>query len=59
MVPWEFWENRNTYRVTGWYGFPNAVGLFIAPLIPLSLYLLKKNIINLKKRNWKLETGNW
>lgn len=39
MVPWDFWENRDTYRVTGWYGFPNGVGLFLAPLIPLSIYL--------------------
>ncbi len=38
MVPYAFWENRETYRVTAWYGFPNAVGLFLAPLIPLALY---------------------
>lgn len=38
MVPWDFWENRNTYRVTGWYGFPNGVGIFLAPLIPLAIY---------------------
>lgn len=38
MVPYAFWENRATYRVTAWYGFPNAVGLFLAPLIPLALY---------------------
>lgn len=40
-VPWEFWENGNSYRVTGWYGFPNGVGLFLAPLIPLAFYLIK------------------
>jgi O-antigen ligase len=39
MVPYAFWENRATYRVTAWYGFPNAVGLFLAPLIPLALYI--------------------
>ncbi|MCB9798746.1 O-antigen ligase family protein [Candidatus Nomurabacteria bacterium] len=39
MVPYDFWENRNTFRVTGWYGFPNAVGLFLAPLYPLALFL--------------------
>lgn len=38
MVPWDFWENRNTFRVTGWYGFPNAVGLFLAPLVPLAVF---------------------
>jgi O-antigen ligase len=43
LVPYAFWANRETYRVTGWYGFPNAVGLFLAPIIPLSLYLIQKN----------------
>src|SRR3989338_6958298 len=23
LVPHAFWANRNTYRVTSWYGFPN------------------------------------
>lgn len=40
MVPFSFWENRETYRVTAWYGFPNAVGLFLSPLISLSLFLV-------------------
>lgn len=41
LVPYAFWENRNTYRVTAWYGFPNGVGLFLAPLIPLAFYLTR------------------
>jgi len=48
LVPHAFWANQNTYRVTGWYGFPNAVGLFLAPLIPLALYLLKSTFSILK-----------
>ncbi|HLD31737.1 MAG TPA: O-antigen ligase family protein [Patescibacteria group bacterium] len=43
-VPYDFWENRQTYRVTGWFGFPNAVGLYLAPLVPLSFYLLLSGI---------------
>ncbi len=43
MVPYSFWENRATYRVTAWYGFPNAVGLFLAPLIPLTIYWIAQN----------------
>lgn len=39
LVPNSFWANRNTYRVTGWYGFPNGVGLLLAPLIPIAVYL--------------------
>lgn len=41
-VPWEYWQNGNSYRVTGWYGFPNGVGLFLAPIIPLAFYLIKQ-----------------
>jgi O-antigen ligase len=40
MVPHAFWANGDSYRVTAWYGFPNGVGLFIAPLIPMAIYLL-------------------
>lgn len=42
LVPYSFWANRNTYRVTGWYGFPNAVGIFLAMIIPLAFYLIKE-----------------
>lgn len=58
MVPWEYWENRNTYRVTVWYGFPNGVGLFLAPLIPLALYLLKQSLGKLKIKNKRYEIGD-
>ena len=40
MVPHAFWANRDTYRVTAWYGFPNAVGLFLAPLCMLAIYMI-------------------
>lgn len=52
LVPYAFWANRETYRVTGWYGFPNAVGLFLAPIIPLSLYLIEKTWKENKKIAW-------
>lgn len=42
MVPWNFWQNGNSFRVTAWYGFPNGVGLFLAPIIPLALYVILK-----------------
>ena len=42
MVPWFFWENANSFRVTAWYGFPNGVGLFLSPLLLLSLFLIDK-----------------
>ena len=59
MVPYSFWENKNTYRVTGWYGFPNGVGLFLAPIVPLALYIIIQSWKKLKESNWKLEIGNW
>lgn len=49
MVPYAFWENLSTYRVTAWYGFPNGVGLFLAPIFALAFY----NIFKYKKLNWQ------
>lgn len=48
FVPEAFWANDNSYRVTGWYGFPNGVGMFLAPLVPITFYtgiLLRKKIL--------------
>ncbi len=42
LVPYSFWANRNTYRVTSVYGFPNGVGLLLAPLLPISIYLTRE-----------------
>lgn len=52
LVPHAFWANRDTYRVTGWYGFPNAVGLFLAPIIPLTMYLIHEQWTKNKKIAW-------
>jgi O-antigen ligase len=49
MVPWDFWENGNSYRVTGWYGFPNGLGLFLAPMVPLAIYALKTSFTSLRR----------
>lgn len=51
LVPYSFWQNQNTFRVTAWYGFPNAVGLFLAPLVPLAIYLIKQKLNEIKKRD--------
>lgn len=34
-IPNPFWQAEATRRVTSFYGFPNAIGLFIAPILPL------------------------
>lgn len=59
MVPTAFWETGNSFRVTAWYGFPNGVGLFLAPLIPLAIFLIKQRVEYLKKKVWKLKTQDW
>lgn len=52
LVPHAFWANRDTYRVTGWYGFPNAVGLFLAPLVPLALSVIASTL-SPRKSAWQ------
>ena len=59
MVPHAFWANGNSYRVTAWYGFPNGVGLFLAPLVPIAWYYTKQSYDKLKKKKWKLEMKHW
>jgi O-antigen ligase len=51
MVPHAFWANRETYRVTAWYGFPNGVGLFLAPLVPLAIGQILSFFKKLQKNN--------
>lgn len=49
LVPYDFWEKNATYRVTGPYGFPNGVGLFLAPVLPIALALVQHNKAPLQK----------
>ncbi|MFB6181362.1 MAG: O-antigen ligase family protein [Candidatus Magasanikbacteria bacterium] len=44
LVPYSFWENNNAFRVTAWYGFPNAVGHFLAPAVIIASYLVYDQI---------------
>ncbi len=51
FVPYTFWGKDNVFRVTSFYGFPNAIGLYLAPIIPLifyNIYYLFKKI----EKNW-------
>jgi len=52
LVPWDFWENGGSYRVTGWYGFPNGVGLFLAPTALLILYMFFTNFLTKTKTSF-------
>lgn len=42
LIPNPFWQAAETRRVTSFFGYPNAVALYLAPLIPLIIYLLKE-----------------
>jgi len=51
FVPYTFWGKDNVFRVTSFYGYPNAIGLFLGPIIPLLVFYVahltrefKKNI---------------
>lgn len=39
-IPNPFWQVAATRRVTSFFGYPNAVSLYLAPIIPLIIYLL-------------------
>ncbi|MFA6537327.1 MAG: O-antigen ligase family protein [Patescibacteria group bacterium] len=50
-----FWRDEATRRVVSWYGFPNAVGLFLAPIAVIYF----GNLVNLlfeKVKNWRAIT---
>ena len=36
-IPNPVWVPEETRRVTAWYGFPNGIGLFVAPIVMLLL----------------------
>lgn len=38
-IPNPYWAAKETRRATSVWGFPNAIGLFLAPLIPLFLWM--------------------
>ena len=57
LVPWAFWENNATYRVTAWYGFPNGVGLFLAPLVVLAASVVWQTLFCRQRENWDI--GKW
>lgn len=39
LIPNPFWQAEATRRVTSFFGYPNAVALYVAPLLPLTIYL--------------------
>jgi O-antigen ligase len=46
----EFWFVEETRRVVSWYGFPNAIGLYLAPIAMLFAGLVMKRKVELFER---------
>ncbi len=49
-----FWANEVNRRVVSIFGYPNAIGLYLAPIILLSVGLLNNYLQNIKKLKNKL-----
>jgi len=43
LIPNPFWQAAETRRVTSFFGYPNAVALYLAPLVPFIVYLFEKD----------------
>ncbi len=56
-----FWRNEATRRVVSWYGFPNAVGLYLGPIIMLYVGIFWLRITNLLRiyKSTKKVKLNW
>lgn len=48
FIPNPYWRAEDTRRVTGLFDYPNALALYVAPLLPL-LWPLIKNVWNKKR----------
>lgn len=44
LIPNPFWQAVETRRVTSFFGYPNAVALYVAPLLPLAIYLWNRRL---------------
>lgn len=43
LIPNPFWQAVETRRVTSFFGYPNAVALYLAPMVPFIVYLFEKD----------------
>ncbi|MFA5413694.1 MAG: O-antigen ligase family protein [Patescibacteria group bacterium] len=48
FIPNPIWQAAETRRVTSFYGFPNAIGLYLAPIVVLCAGLFFEKILNIK-----------
>jgi O-antigen ligase len=54
FIPVEFWSTAETRRVTSFYGYPNAIGLYFAPVIIILIAIIAKKTKQLFSNKLKL-----
>ena len=54
----ELWAAEETRRVTSFFGYPNAVGLFLGPLVLVMMGWIAGQIKNFKDKNSKSQAPN-
>lgn len=47
-IPNSFWQAAATRRVTSFYGYPNAIGLYFAPIVTGAIGMIAHKIISLR-----------
>jgi len=53
LIPNPFWQAEATRRVTSVFGYPNAVALYLTPLLPLVVYLFENSVRKTKGLIWQ------
>lgn len=53
LIPNPFWQAVATRRVTSVFGYPNAVALYLTPMLPLVVYLFENSVRKTKGLIWQ------
>ncbi len=59
FIPNEFWAATETRRVTSFFAYPNAVGLFLGPIFMLMFAYLLSIYANYKKQSCRVQCEKW
>ncbi len=47
LIPNSFWQAESTRRVTSFYGYPNAIGLYFAPIVVGAIGMVAHKLVSL------------
>lgn len=53
LIPNSFWQAAATRRVTSFYGYPNAIGLYFAPIVVGAIGMIAHKVISLYQSTLK------